>query len=82
MVRFYVGHSNAIFIEGATSILLIDTLDSLERGKKLANIIRNHTEKKVKPFFTHMDIQITEVAQVLFQKVFRRLLHLSLRWRN
>ena len=51
---FGVGHSNAIFIEGATSILLIDTLDSLERGKKLANIIRNHTEKKVKTIlYTH-----------------------------
>ena len=48
---FGVGHSNAIFIEGATSILLIDTL---ERGKKLANIIRNHTEKKVKTIlYTH-----------------------------
>ena len=51
---FGVGHSNAIFIEGDTSILLIDTLDSLERGKKLANIIRNHTEKKVKTIlYTH-----------------------------
>ena len=26
------GHSNAIFIEGQTSVILIDTLDSRERG--------------------------------------------------
>lgn len=49
-----VGHSNAIFVEGKTSVILIDTLDSLERGQKLLEIIRKNTGKKVKTiFYTH-----------------------------
>ena len=27
-----VGHSNAVFIEGESGVILIDTLDTLERG--------------------------------------------------
>lgn len=51
---FGVGHSNAIFIEGATGIILIDTLDSLERGKRLASIIQKKTGKEVKTIlYTH-----------------------------
>lgn len=42
-----VGHSNAIFIEGTTGVILIDTLDTLERGQKLSEIIKKHTEKEV-----------------------------------
>ena len=37
------GHSNAIFIEGNTSVILIDTLDTFERGEKLLNIIEEKT---------------------------------------
>ena len=49
-----VGHSNAIFIEGATSVILIDTLDSLERGQRLLEIIQKNTGKEVKTiFYTH-----------------------------
>ena len=34
-----VGHSNAVIIEGRTSVILVDTLDTLERGQKLLEII-------------------------------------------
>lgn len=48
------GHSNAIFIEGATSVILGDTLDTLERGQKLLEIIQKKTGKEVKTiFYTH-----------------------------
>ena len=43
-----VGHSNAVIIEGRTSVILVDTLDTLERGQKLLEIIRSRTEKPVK----------------------------------
>ena len=43
-----VGHSNAVIIEGRTSVILVDTLDTLERGQKLLEIIRSKTEKPVK----------------------------------
>lgn len=42
-----VGHSNAIFIEGNTSVILVDTLDTLERGQRLAGIIQKETGKPV-----------------------------------
>lgn len=49
-----LGHSNAIFIEGASSVILIDTLDTLERGQQLAGIIREKTGKEVKTIiYTH-----------------------------
>ena len=37
-----VGHSNAVIIEGRTSVILVDTLDTLERGQKLLEIIRRY----------------------------------------
>lgn len=49
-----LGHSNAIFIEGATSVILIDTLDTVERGQRLSAIIQRETGKAVKTiFYTH-----------------------------
>lgn len=49
-----LGHSNAIFIEGDSSVILIDTLDSLERGGRLLNIIREKTKKTIKTIiYTH-----------------------------
>ena len=49
-----VGHSNAVIIEGRTSVILVDTLDTLERGQKLLEIIRSRTEKPVKTIlYTH-----------------------------
>lgn len=49
-----MGHSNAAFVEGRTGVILIDTLDTLERGQKLAELIRRTTGKKVKTIlYTH-----------------------------
>lgn len=49
-----LGHSNAVFIEGASGALLVDTLDSLERGRALRGIIREKTGKEVKTIlYTH-----------------------------
>ena len=49
-----LGHSNAVFIEGASGALLVDTLDSLERGQALRGIIREKTGKEVKAIlYTH-----------------------------
>ena len=49
-----IGHSNAVIIEGRTSVILVDTLDTLERGQKLLEIIRSRTEKPVKTIlYTH-----------------------------
>lgn len=49
-----LGHSNAIFVEGKSEIILIDTLDSLERGEKLLDFIRKKTGKEVKTIiYTH-----------------------------
>ena len=48
------GHSNAIFIEGQTSVILIDTLDSRERGDCLKSWIQKTTEKPVRTLlYTH-----------------------------
>lgn len=49
-----LGLSNSIFIEGTTGVILIDTLDTLERGKRLSEIIRECTNKEVKTIiYTH-----------------------------
>ena len=49
-----LGHSNAIFIEGNTGVILIDTLDTLERGQRLLEVIRDKTGKEVKTIiYTH-----------------------------
>ena len=48
------GHSNAVFVEGAAGVILIDTLDTLERGQRLSEIIEKNTGKKVKTIlYTH-----------------------------
>lgn len=49
-----VGHSNAIFIEGDESVILIDPLDTLERGQKLRCIIEEKCHKPVRTIiYTH-----------------------------
>lgn len=49
-----VGHSNAIVIEGNTGVILVDTLDTLERGQRLLEFIRETTGKEVKTIiYTH-----------------------------
>lgn len=49
-----VGHSNAVIIEGRTGVILIDTLDTLERGRRLLEIVRSRTDKPVKTIiYTH-----------------------------
>ena len=49
-----VGHSNSVFIETGSGVILIDTLDSLERGQILKKIITEKTGKKVKTIiYTH-----------------------------
>ena len=49
-----LGHSNAIFAEGTEHVLLIDTLDTAERGRALREIIWQKTGKRVKTIlYTH-----------------------------
>lgn len=49
-----LGHSNAIVIEGETGVILVDTLDTLERSQKLLNFIRERTGKAVHTIlYTH-----------------------------
>lgn len=48
------GHSNASFIIGATSVILIDTLDSDYRAEVLKSIIAGLTDKPIKTIiYTH-----------------------------
>lgn len=48
------GHSNAGFIIGETSVILIDTLDSDYRAEALKAMIAEHTDKPVKTIiYTH-----------------------------
>lgn len=48
------GHSNASFIIGETSVILIDTLDSDSRAESLKAIIAGYTDKPVKTIiYTH-----------------------------
>lgn len=48
------GHSNAIAIEGDTSVILVDTLDSDVRGSRLRQEIEKKTDKPVKTIiYTH-----------------------------
>ncbi|MFR8664850.1 MAG: MBL fold metallo-hydrolase [Ruthenibacterium sp.] len=42
------GTATPPFVEGRTGVILTDTLDTLERGQKLAELIRRPTGKKVK----------------------------------
>lgn len=49
-----MGHSNAVFIETDSGIILIDTLDTLERGERLQRTIWQNTGKEVKTIiYTH-----------------------------
>lgn len=49
-----LGHSNAIFIEADSSVILVDTLDTLERGQTLLGIIEREIHKPVKTvIYTH-----------------------------
>lgn len=49
-----LGHSNVVFVEAGTSVILIDTLDTRERGERLLHIIRENTKKDVKTIiYTH-----------------------------
>ena len=49
-----LGHSNAIFIEGTESVILIDAFDTLERGRKLRDIIKESCHKPVRTIiYTH-----------------------------
>ena len=60
-----LGHSNAVVLEGNTGVILIDTLDTLERGEKLLHFIREKTGKEVKTVI---------FTQALFWEALRRLL--------
>lgn len=49
-----LGHSNAVFVEADSSVILIDTLDTRERGEKLLDLIRRNTKKEVRTIlYTH-----------------------------
>jgi len=49
-----LGHSNAIFVEGARGVILVDALDTLERGQKLRALITEKTGKRVHTLiYTH-----------------------------
>ena len=49
-----LGHSNSICIEGESSVILIDTLDSLERGKILLQFIEEKIRKRISTIiYTH-----------------------------
>ena len=42
------GTATPPFVEGRTGVILTDTLDTLERGQKLAELIRRPPGKKMK----------------------------------
>ena len=49
-----LGHSNSIAIEGETSLILIDCLDSDKRAARLRSILEEQTHKQVKTIiYTH-----------------------------
>lgn len=49
-----LGHSNAIAIEGDTSLILVDCLDSDKRGTRLRALLEEQTGKQVKTIiYTH-----------------------------
>lgn len=55
-IRYYVGygHSNCIVIEGDTSLILVDSLDSDERAARLKKELATVSDKPVKTIiFTH-----------------------------
>lgn len=49
-----IGHSNATIIEGATGVILVDCFDTLERGERLKEIVREKVGKEVHTIiYTH-----------------------------
>lgn len=49
-----IGHSNAAIIEGKEGVILVDCFETLERGQKLAEIVREKTGKAVHTIiYTH-----------------------------
>ncbi len=49
-----LGHSNSVIIEGDTSLILVDTLDSDERAEKMKALIAQWTAKPVRTIiYTH-----------------------------
>ena len=49
-----LGHSNSVIIEGDTSLILVDTLDSDERAEKMKALIAQWTAKPVRTLiYTH-----------------------------
>lgn len=49
-----VGHSNVIVIEGESGVILVDTLDTMERGQRVLDFIREKIGKEVKTIiYTH-----------------------------
>lgn len=67
-----LGHSNAIFIEAGSSVILIDTLDTRERGEQLLDLIRQNTKKKSVQSSTPTAILTTGAAQELLWIAGRR----------
>lgn len=56
-IALSIGHSNAIFIEGNTSVILVDTLDTGKRGERLREIIQAATGKEVGTIiYTHSHV--------------------------
>lgn len=52
-----IGHSNATIIEGATGVILVDCFDTLERGERLKEIVREKVGKEVHTIiYTHSHI--------------------------
>lgn len=58
-----LGHSNAGAIAGEHSVILIDTLDSVSRAKKLKKLLINNFISLLKLLFIHTGIQIIAVEQ-------------------
>lgn len=49
-----IGHSNATIIEGVTGVILVDCFDTLERGERLKEIVREKVGKEVHTIiYTH-----------------------------
>lgn len=56
------GHSNCIIVEGDTSLILVDTLDSDARAARLKDELSRLTDKPVKTIFSPTVIRITGAA--------------------
>ncbi len=76
------GHSNAIFIEGQTSVILIDTLDSRERGDCLKFWIQRRRGSRSGLFSIRMDILTTGAEPEPFRRKSRKSSRLNRKIRN